>query len=380
MAELEGPMGAGAGGGGPPSDVGTGTPVVVDKANGGTPAAVTPPATPPATPAATPPAATPPKPATAAPPAATPPATPPTTPAATPPAATPGKTAADGADPDAPPAATPADWPADWRQKMVGDDPKALKALEKYQSPKDVANALRALTQRMSSGELKKALPTNFTAEELAEYRKANGIPEKPEDYDVNLGEGFVWGEADTPVLDSFREHALGANLPNEAVKKVLGWYVQQQQAQAEARAQQDENARVLTIDALRAEWGAEYAKNSTAMKNYFEGMGPEIYAAIMNARGPDGNYLGNNPAIHKFFAARSMAENPHATLVPDVGQTQAQTAIAEYQALAKESADKTGVYWRGSTAAAKQARMNELITNLMKSGHMDEKGQLRAA
>ena len=377
MAELEGPMGTAGGAGGPPSDLGTGTPVVVDKANLGTPPTVTPPATPPAPtpPAPKAPAAAPPAPAPKAPAAVAPPPPPPAPPAATPP-----KTAADGVDPDAPPPATPADWPADWREKMVGDDPKALKLLERYQSPKDVANALRAANQRLSSGEFKKALPTNFTAEELAEYRKSNGIPEKAEDYDVNLGDGFVWGEADRPILDSFREHALGANLPQDAVKKVLGWYVQQQQQQAEAQAQQDENARVLAIDALRAEWGPEYTKNRTAMKNYFEGMGPEVFEMIMTARGADGNLIGNKPEIQKFFAARSIAENPHATLVPDVGQTQAQTAIAEFRSLQNQIGDKSSAYWRGPTSAALQARYNELIVNLQKTGHMDDRGNIKAA
>ena len=52
---------------------------------------------------------------------------------------------------EAPPATEPVtegDWPADWRQKYAGDDPKILKRLERYGSPKAALDALSGMRGR----------------------------------------------------------------------------------------------------------------------------------------------------------------------------------------------------------------------------------------
>lgn len=373
---LEGPLGGSDPAAGPPVDLGNSTAVVLEKSNLNTPQSPTPPVTPAKAgdpPSPTPPPA-PPK-TTAAPKAGDPPPAPAPKPQATPP-----KTAAEPSADDPPkPPETPADWPENWRTLMAGKDAKALKALERYGSPIDVGNALRALQQRLSAGELRKALPTHYTEEELKEYRKSNGIPEKPEDYDVNLGNGFVWGETDKPVLDSFKAAALESNIPQEHVKSMLGWYVAQQQQMAEEIAQRDEHGRINGADALRAEWGPEYKKNQTAMRNYFEGT-PEMFDMIMGARTQDGRLVGNIPDALKFFSAQAKAANPYATLVPDGDSTPLKSAVGRYQELTRMSADKSGPYWRGNTSASLQSEQRELIDALIRAGQMDESGRLKAA
>ena len=373
----QGPLGNSNANAGPPIDLGNATAVVIEKANLNTPAAPTPPVEPPKAgdppliPAKT--AAEPPAPKVGDPP--------PTPRPAAKPQATPPKTAAEPSADDPPkPPETPADWPENWRTLMAGKDAKALKALERYNSPIDVGNALRALQQRLSAGELRKALPAHYTEEELKEYRKSNGIPDKPEDYDVNLGNGFVWGETDKPVLDSFRQAALESNIPQDHVKSMLGWYVAQQQQMAEEIAQRDELGRINGADALRAEWGPEYKKNQTAMRNYFEGDAPEMFDIIMSARTQDGRLVGNMPEALKFFAAKSKSENPYATIVPEDGSTPLKSATGRYQELTRMSADKSGPYWRGNTANAMQAEMRGLIEALQKAGQMDDNGRLKAA
>lgn len=376
---LEGPLGGSKTDGGPPIDLGNSTAVVTEATNLNTPSS-----TPPITPAKAgdPPSPTPPPPPpkTAAEPPAPKPGDPPPSPALKP-QATPPKTAAEPTPEEkaAKELETPADWPETWRVLMAGKDAKALKALERYNSPIEVANALRALQQRLSAGELRKALPAHYTEEELKEYRKSNGIPDKPEDYDVNLGNGFVWGETDKPVLDSFKAAALEGNIPQEHVKSMLGWYVAQQQQRDEEIAQRDEHGRINGADALRAEWGGEYKKNQTAMRNYFEGA-PEMFDMIMGARTQDGRLVGNIPDALKFFSSQAKAANPYATLVPDGDSTPLKSAVGRYQELTKMSADKSGPYWRGNTANSLQSEQRELIDALIKAGQMDESGRLKAA
>ena len=372
MADNAGVVGAE---GGPPSDLGTATAVVIEKVNAAAPPAATPPVTPPAVATATPPA---PKPAAAA-PAVTPPAqTPPATPPVTPPTA---KTLADTppAD-DATKTLIPADWPDDWRQKLAGDDKKLLARLERMGSPKDLHNAYRALEQRLSSGEYKKALPDHYTEEELKDFRKSNGIPEKPDDYDVTLGNGFVWGEADKPLLQDFTAFAHAHNLPQDAVKSSLEWYTQQQQKLADDMAQRDESDRINGSEALRAEWGNNFKANLNAVRNTFEGEQAPLFDMLMSARTQDGRLLGNIPEALKFLSNISRELNPFSTLVPSDSSTPAKTAESRYNELIRMSADKEGPYWRGNQSAVLQAEQRELIGALIKGGRMDENGRMKAA
>jgi hypothetical protein len=329
-------------------------------------------------PGATPPAAATPSPAPAA-PAAPAPGAPPAAPGATPPAAaaTPPavKPAATIADPPAepPPVAMPATWPEKWREEMAGDDKKLLARLERMQSPKDILNSWRAMEQRLSSGELKRALPNNATPEEVAEYRKSWGIPDKPEGYDITLPNGFVWGEADKPLLQDYTGFALERNLPQDVVKANLEWVVRMQDKMQEQIAQRDENERITGSEALRAEWGKDFKANLTAAKNLFPD--ENTWNLLMGSRAEDGVKIGNKPEVLKLLAGISREVNPFATLVPDNTAAPAKSAEARMAELNGMMRDKSGPYWRGAQANALQQEWRDLFNALEKS-----KGQGRAA
>lgn len=346
-------------------------PVVTPPAGDPPPPAATPPVTPPAAvspPAATPPAVTPPA-AVTTPPAPTPPP---------PPAATPPRTVAEATPPEnEPKAPTPATWPDDWRQKLAGDDKRLLARLERMSAPTDILNAWRSLEQRLSSGEFKRALPHNPTEDEVKAYRESNGIPEKPEDYDLNIGNGFVWGELDKPFLEGFTKHAHEANIPGDVVKSVLGWVAKTQQAEMDQLATADENYRVTGDSALRALWGNSFNQNINANRNLFEGHsidsvdGKEKFSAfdvVMGARAPDGRKLGSIPGVLQMFAGISRELNPVATLVPDgPGGSPLKTAEARLSELNNMMADKRSAYWRGPQADTLQAEWRDLYSAIQK-------------
>lgn len=342
-------------GGGPPSDIGTATPVVVEKVNA-----------PPAVPAPAPKVETPPVVAKVDPPAPAPKAPP----AAEPPPKPAAKSLADeppAADPEK--QVVPADWPEDWRQKMAKEDLKKLKRAERFSSPTDILNAYLALESRLSSGEYAKKLPNNYSEEELTEYRKSNGIPDKPEGYDTNLGNGFVWGEADKPLLNDWTAYAHRENIPQEFVKKSLAWFAHQEQEIADQVALRDENEKSTGGEALRAEWGPQFKPNLNAARNMFEGASVKakdgkpvsMFDLIMNARDEEGTRIGNRPEVLVWAANTARQLNPYATLVPDNGASAMQTAEAEKAGLEVEARDKTGPYWKGALAEKKQARWREL-------------------
>lgn len=267
-----------------------------------------------------------------------------------------------------PKAPTPASWPDNWRELMAGDDKKELARLQRFNSPIDVRNAWRGLEQRLSAGELKRALPNNYTPEELAEYRKSNGIPEKPEEYDTNVGNGIVWGEADKPLIEDWTKFAHEANIPGEYVKRGLEWFARQEQKVADEIAQRDERDRVTGGEALRTEWGNEFKGNLAAARNLFEGQATPLWDVLMGARAEDGSRLGNRPDVLKFMASLSREVNPFAKLVPESGSTPLKSAEGRLAEITAMMANKQGPYWRGPQAEKLQAEWRELHGAIEKS------------
>ena len=332
-----------------------------------------------------------PHPAPAAPPAApTPPTPPPTSPPAgretppivdAPPVADPvskaPKTAADVPAAPEPKAPTPATWPDNWRELMAGDDKKELARLQRMNSPVDVKNSWRAIEQRLSSGELKRALPTNHTEAELADYRKSNGIPDKPEDYDVNLGNGFVWGEADKPLLSEFTKFAHERNIPGDYVKSSLEWFAAKEQQMVEEIAHNDARNAALGAEALRAEWGNAFKGNLNAVRNMYEGQTVETadgkgtipaFNLLTEARAPDGRRLGDIPGLLKIMSNQSREINPFATLVPEGNSTPIQSAETRLSELNGMMRDKSGPYWRGPQSDKLQAEWRDLYDATQKA------------
>src|SRR3546814_10458699 len=86
------------------------------------------------------------------------------------------------------------------------------------------------------------ALPIYATPEQIAEWRKEQGIPEKPEDYDLKFDNGLVIGEADKPLVAAFLKASHATNVtPAQAKAQIASYYAIQEQQQA-ARAEKDED------------------------------------------------------------------------------------------------------------------------------------------
>lgn len=114
-------------------------------------------------------------------------------------------------------------WPSDWREQIAsahgGEDRKSvakeLRRLQRFADPAAVYGTARALESRLSEGGFIKIPRENASAEDIATFRRALGVPEKASDYfqHIQLDNGAVLGEADRPLVDAFAAamHAAGA-------------------------------------------------------------------------------------------------------------------------------------------------------------------------
>ena len=91
-------------------------------------------------------------------------------------------------------------WPSDWATRMSKGDEKVAKQFSRYASPEALAEAHISLRRRFDSGEFRAALPKDAKPEEVSAWRKDNGIPEKPEAYDLK---GLEIPEGDKEIIGS---------------------------------------------------------------------------------------------------------------------------------------------------------------------------------
>src|SRR3990167_1252839 len=82
-------------------------------------------------------------------------------------------------------AAAKGSWPEDWVTRMSKGDQKRAKDLGRYASPEALADGYVNLRKRVDSGELKPTLPKNAKPDDIKAWRKDNGIPDKPDAYDL---------------------------------------------------------------------------------------------------------------------------------------------------------------------------------------------------
>lgn len=251
------------------------------------------------------------------------PAVAPAAPVAPAPAASLVSTPAPAAAPAAPAAATPPAepakgyWPDDWAQKVAKGDDKRLQRISRYASPEALADALIAAQNRISSGELKPVLPKDAKPEEVAQWRKDNGLPESPDKYDLNLGNGLVIGEKDKPIVDGFLKTAHENNMRPDEVKSTLRWYYTEMERQAAAREQQDDQQRTAALDTLNAEWGAGFRRNVNMVQGLLDRFPESVREAIKGGRLADGRGIFNDPDVMRGFVALALELNPAGTVVP---------------------------------------------------------------
>lgn len=198
-------------------------------------------------------------------------------------------------------------WPDDWREKLAGEDDKFLKQLKRLSSPEGLAKKTRSLEQKLSSGEYKRVLPEGATDEQVAEWRKEVGIPDKPDGYEMPKISGFEWSDDDKAIAKTYFEKVHGKNASPEVVSASMEWYAELQQ-QTEAKVYEaDVKNKEETEDALRAEWGGEYRGNLALVKRFIDNDLPHG-EEVAYARLPDGRRLIETPEFVKWISDNARA------------------------------------------------------------------------
>jgi len=276
-----------------------------------------------------------------------------------PPAAPPAGTLLEGNVPERP--AAPPTWPDDWRQKLAGDDKAYLKTLERFSDPTALAKSYREMQAKQSQ---MRAPPPGEGAspEEVATWRKENGLPEAPQGYldQLSLPNGMVIGEADKPVVAQFAEQAHADNIDPKAFNGLVAKYYAMQDAQAQQRMEADTQFKMTATDDLNKEWGGEFRAHINGISNLMASAGDDVKDALFNGRTADGHIIGNDPRILRWLAGMAKEMNPMGALMP-AGTSNALAAghsrIAEIEKMMR---DQSSGYWKDAKV---QAEYRDLVS-----------------
>jgi hypothetical protein len=268
-------------------------------------------------------------------------------------------------------------WPEDWRQKAAehasaGDKKayeKELKRLERIADPAGLYGMYREAEGKLTSGRLIPRPGKDAKPEEIAEFHKALGVPEKAEDYfkDLKLENGAVLGDQDMPIAKAFAEAVHEAGAPPAVVNKALNWYFKNQEEQAAQLDERDDSFRSEAEKALKEEFGPAFKRKTNAISSLFE-IAPggadvkneaALYARLMGGRMADGQIIGNDPDMVRFLVALAMDKNPSASVVED-GDQSGKSVDDEIASIEKRMRDDRPAYFKDEKA---QARYRELLS-----------------
>jgi hypothetical protein len=287
-------------------------------------------------------------------------------PAANPTGATPTPTPAPTPAPTPTPTPSPAPSPSpepsasfDWRKEISGGDDKALKTFERFSTIKDAGKAYLEAVNKIRSGELAKPLPADATPEQVSEWRKGNGIPEKPEAYFEKLANGRVIGEGDQPLFNEFATSiAHKHNLKPEVMSDIVEWYYKLGDTESQQLTDVDRQHAKESEDVLRTAWGNDYRANENHVANYLSGLSEPLQKSLREGFGGDGRKLTHNPDFMQWLSGIAREMNPMGFVSPGGNETHMASIEDEISKLATMSAKQPKEYW----GTKNETRHRELI------------------
>jgi hypothetical protein len=193
-------------------------------------------------------------------------------------------------------------WGDNWREEMASGDEDVAKAISRYGSPKGVARALREAQATISSGLKRPAKPDGKDEKAMAEWRKAEGIPDDPTGYKLPEAVQKKMVDEDKPILSSFTEFAHKKGARPDVVEIASEWYVDMVEAAHAKQITDDKIASEEAEDALRKDWAhGEFKANTTLAHRFIEGI-PGVGAKWAEAR-IDGKRIGDIPEFISWAA-----------------------------------------------------------------------------
>lgn len=276
------------------------------------------------------------------------------------------KTAAEtalGSAGDAPGDATDAGaWPDDWRSQLADGDARLEKRLGRFASPRNVVDSLLAAELRLRGGQdgLRDGPPDGEDdPAALAAWRAAQGVPDAPDGYELDLKDGNVLGDDDQPIVEGFMRAAHEAHMTADQVNRAVGWYLERHDEASSELAAGDRARHDETIDALKQSWGPDFRAHVNLVHGLLDGAPAGVKENLLGARMADGALFGDSAAALTWLSDLARAANPQSALTPAGVSGTGRALNDEIAAIEDRMANDRAAYFKDEPT---QARYRDLI------------------
>lgn len=269
----------------------------------------------------------------------------------------------------------------DWRAMLAGEDAKALERLARYQSPTEVTKALIEAQTKLSQRAEPLKVGETSTPEQIAEYRKANDVPDVPRDaanaayadaYGLKLPEGV---DLPPEMLGAFAKSMNAKHVPKSVVQQVIGEYATIQKAMSgQIEKIATEKAREWQ-NGLRDQLGSkEYDGQLNAATKWLASEfkdNPTELQNILGAQLPGGGKLGDHPWLFKLVAEKAMGSGFTDRIEANAMESNGKSLAAQQQEIESLRRTNRALYNDPST----QDKLKQIIKGRLSRGELDEYG-----
>lgn len=293
----------------------------------------------------------------------------------TPPAVKADKTAAAALDDDSEGEPDKPDWREQSIRSLLGepkaDEPadvkkqreKLTKLAQRYTDTGQLLKALHETQAFIGKTRKTEPLPADATPEQIKAWREERGIPETPDGYDLKLPKGFVWADADKPLVEQYLTTLHAQHATPEEVARSVSAYAELRAKAATEQMERDTSDSAATITSLKEEWGGDYRGNLAGVQSLLNQAPTSVAEALRYGRGPDGTALGNHPDVLRWLAQQARIQGyVGATVVPS-GTDPGKSIDDEIRGLEAKMYTENGApnpaYWKDERA---QKQYRELL------------------
>lgn len=266
---------------------------------------------------------------------------------------------------------------------MAGDDAKALEALSRYQSPKDVGKAFIEQRAALSKRAEPLKLADNATPEQVAEYRKGLGVAEVAKDaapekfieaYGIKMPEGYQMTEVERGMVGDYAKWAYDNGHSPREVRAATDFFFRQQAANTQALNKINVDKQREWASQLRGEFGKDHdaylAAGETYLNSIFQN-DADAKNAFLNARLPGGGLLGDNPVFVKMMTELAMKNGL-------TDRIEANALETGGKSLEQQQTELEGLRWSNKElydSPKTQASLEKIISLRLSRGEIDESG-----
>jgi len=288
------------------------------------------------------------------------------------------KAAAAPAEPngDVTPEPSKGGWPDDWRDRLAehrsagndGEFKKEMRRLEKIADPSLIYGSYRDLENTWHSKGFVKVPGENATDQDIDDYRKALGVPEKMESYFENatLIDDIELDDDDIPGLTNVAKSLHTAGATQEVMDAFFNTYIELKGTQASEQEDNDFKSRSNAKRELKEEFGNAYDRKAGSVAAIFasapggaDANNPDaLFSRLLGGRMSDGSLIGDSPDFIRWAATVAQEINPAQSVVEDA-ENGGVSIEAELKEISRARRDSRADYNKDT---AMQARERELL------------------